>query len=420
VTYVKKERNSVPLSEGKIAAAVLRRIRGQKAASSRGVQSSSALNATASRRSVAIREAQFSDFNGVQDLTLRLGQGPDSEENWKRLWVSNPAISEAKAPSRIGWVLQESDKIVGFLGSIPLLYEFEGRTLLAAATCRLAVDQAYRSQTHLLVASFFRQKGFDLFVNSTATESAGKMMKASKAAEIPQKDYGTVLFWVLDTKSFATAVFHKMEAGSVFTIAGSVLGSLALKGDIALRRRLPGRSSGSYSVVQMDVNEMGSEFEELWSEKSREASHLIAKRTPEIMRWHLIPPQNRRPAKVLACKSGGCLAGYIIVRQDPIELSGLRRSLVADLIVKNDDEGAIGALFSAACDYSKSAGSHVLDVMGFPGNIRQILTKWKPYVRKYPACPFFYKATDRELYQKLADEAVWYATPFDGDATLWP
>src|ERR1700731_1692063 len=62
---------------------------------------------------VAIRLAQFSDFEDVARLGQRLGQGSDSPENWKRLWLHNPAVQSGKAGSRIGWGLESGGAVVG-------------------------------------------------------------------------------------------------------------------------------------------------------------------------------------------------------------------------------------------------------------------------------------------------------------------
>ena len=67
----------------------------------------------------------------------------------------------------------------------------------------------------------------------------------------------------------------------------------------------------------------------------------------------------------------------------------------------------------------KDAGSDVFEFLGFPPNIRQTCSAWHPYVRKYPSCPFYYKAADANLHHSLSDGKVWYASPFDGDTTLW-
>lgn len=406
--------------ENKLAEAVLERIRSRRLMQPEGNLGGATGLPAKTSAATKVREAQFADCERVRAFNLRLGQGPDSSENWKRLWLDNPAIVQGNATPRIGWVLEDSGEIVGFLGSIPLLYEYEGKTLIAAATCRLAVEPAYRAFSHLLLSSFFRQKDVDLFLNTSATVAAGKMMTALKAEQLPQKNYGTVLFWILDSRSFAKSALERMGLGSILTGVGSIAASLVLKGDATFRGRLPQSKSKVFSIVETSVSEMGPEFLQLWAEKTNQPKLLMAKRSPEIVRWHFTAPGNRRVTRVLSCYSQGKFQGYIIVRHEGEVSAGLRRSLVADLMLRSEDPHVIEALFAAACNSAKHARSHIIEVMGFPGKIRQMLSRWKPYSREYPACPFFYKARDRALHEKLASEDAWYASPFDGDATLWP
>jgi hypothetical protein len=406
--------------ENILTEAVLKRIRSRRVAQSEGNTASATDLPARADAAVKIREAQFADCERVCALNLRLGQGPDSPENWNRLWRDNPAITHGNATPRIGWVLEDSRETVGFLGSIPLLYEYNGKTLIAAATCRLAVEPAYRAFSHLLLTSFFRQKDVDLFLNNTATVAAGKMMTALKAVELPQKDYDTVLFWILDSRPFAKAALKRMGLGPSLASVGGVAASLVLEGDTAIRSRRPKSKIGSFTVSEMDVSEMGPEFLELWSRKQNQLNLLMAKRSQEIMRWHFEPPGNRRIARVLSCSSQERLLGYLIVLHEEETKGGLRRSFVADFLLRDEDPQVADALLAAACQSSKRAGSHILEVMGFPGTIRNKFLRWKPYSRKYPACPFFFKARDRALHEALMNETAWYASPFDGDSTLWP
>jgi hypothetical protein len=62
----------------------------------------------------------------------------------------------------------------------------------------------------------------------------------------------------------------------------------------------------------------------------------------------------------------------------------------------------------------------VLEVIGFPEAIRTVLTESKPYVRRLPACPFYYRASDPELHRTLTRSSEWYACAFDGDTTMMP
>jgi hypothetical protein len=404
--------------ETKLVDVVLKKIRARKQETAE--RSSPVATGPLAVGSVSIRQAQFSDFDRVCTMNVELGQGSDSRENWNRLWRDNPAIGNGNGASCIGWTLEASGEIVGFLGSIPLLYEFEGRTLTAAATCRLAVRPAYRGFTHLLIASYFRQKNVDLFLSTTAIVSTTKMMMASKAAPLPQPDYETVLFWVLDVHQFTKVVLQKMGVHSSLVRAVGAVASLGLRGHIAVRGRTPKSKTGKFTIREHSVAEIGEDFERFWAENSAETAPLMAKRTAAIVRWHFEPPMSRRRSVVFSCYSGKDLVGYAIVLHDPASKDGMKRSAIADLMVKGRDAEILGHLLSAAHKGAKDAGSYSLEVMGFPRHIRQVLMQWKPYWRKYPACPFYFKTRERALHERLAAEDAWYASPFDGDSTIWP
>ncbi len=402
--------------EKKITDIALKRIR---RARSTGDEEQTSVPAPKTAEKVSLREARLSDFEKVCALNTRLGLGPDSEANWKHLWLDNPALGAGESPV-IGWVLEAAHAIVGFMGSIRTLHEYQGQTLVAAATCRLAVEVEYRASTPLLITSFFRQKNVDLFLNTTAIVSAGKMMQAFKAAPLPQKDYGTVLFWVIGSRHFAQSALRKLGIESKLSGAPTVLASLALQADIGFRGRAPRAKSPIYKIVETSVNDLGQEYRRFWEESSKDSSRMRARRTPEIVRWHFDPPGNRRSIRVLGCYLQNRLVGYGIVRHDQESGDGLRRSTIADFMAENDDPQIIDPLLTAIFTSAKDAGNHVLEVMGFPEEVRKSFLRWRPYSRNYPACPYFFKARDAALQEKLTDENAWYACPFDGDATIWP
>jgi hypothetical protein len=369
---------------------------------------------------VSLRVAQFSDFQNVARLSQRLGQGSDSVENWKRLWLNNPAVQSGRAVPRIGWILELDGAVVGFFGTIPLLCEFQGTTLVAAASCRFAVDPEFRSFSHLLVSSFLRQKDVDLFLNTTATPAAGKMMAASKAAPVPQEDYGTVLFWVLDCQQFLKIVFRKLGAPKSLAAAGRFAAAVALWGEMRLRGRLPQIADTECKISEYVVDELPVEFDRFCDDQIQKSKRLLGKRNAAILRWHFAPPESKKVCRVLICRDEKRITGYAVTRQELDSAFGLRRSIIADLLVEEDDPKIVQALVAAAHANAKRDGSHVLEIMGFPRSVRQALLKWKPYTREYPSCPYFFKARDRALHEKLLNVDLWYACPFDGDATLWP
>jgi hypothetical protein len=370
--------------------------------------------------SVKLREALFSDFQAVTELKQRWGLSLDTFENWERLWRHNPALQQMEFKPPIGWVLEAEGEIVGYLGNIALLYHYGGRTLTAVTSSGLVVEPAYRSVSLTLVAASYRQKSVDLYLTTTAIEETGRIARAFKSDPLPQADYETMLFWVLQPYPFSQALMKKLKTGPSVAYIGGVLTSLAVGASNIVHRRWPRGSSTSLEVKEIGVNQIGADFETLWRDKLKEAPRLLADRSPAALRWHFEMPGDEGKACVLCCRKAGKLVGYAVIRDEPPNLSnGLRRSIAADMLAKEDDPDVLRALWAAAYEHAKRAGSHIFEVLGFPENIRRVCSQWNPYVRKYPCCPFYYKAADPALHKTLSDGLVWYASPFDGDTTLW-
>src|SRR5262249_44539773 len=146
----------------------------------------------------------------------------------------------------------------------------------------------------------------------------------------------------------------------------------AVRTDRILRRRWPS-SSKTFAVKDIGVHEIGDEFAALWAEKIKERPRLLADRSPAALRWHFDVPGDRGSLHVLSCYKQGELVGYAVVRHEPAShASGLRRSIIADMLAKQDDPDVLRSLSVAAYDHAKQAGSYVFEVLGFPPSIRQI------------------------------------------------
>ena len=405
--------------EKRVSGAILKRIRSRRAALSQSNLEQS-LAPTSSPPPAKLREVVFQDFDSVNALKRRWGLTSDSRENWERLWRRNPAVDQIHVKLPMGWVLESEGKIVGYLGNIEYLCRFGERILTAATSSGLVVEPAYRAVSLSLIAAFYRQKSVDLFIATTAIESVGKIARAFKSDPLPQPDYETVMFWVLQPYPFATAVLKKLDLNSALLKMGGMAGYIAVVGDKIVRRRWPKNGSNHLIVTDINVADIGPDFESLWTEKLTEKTRLFADRSPTALRWHFDIPGDRGNTRVICCHERGHLVGYLVIRNNFNQRNGPQRSIVADMLVKNDDPGVIRALLVAAYRHAKRSGSHTLEVLGFPRNIRQICAEGKPYLRKYPACPFFFKAADQELHKILSVPAAWYGSPFDGDATLMP
>jgi hypothetical protein len=369
------------------------------------------------------REVRFSDFESVARLKKRGGLAKDNLENWCRLWQQNPALAVAKSQLSMGWVLETAQGIVGYQGSVPLLYQFGGRTLVAAVGTGLVIEPAYRARCIGLMASFYRQRGVDLFLLTFAAPSVVELSKALHATALNQHCYDKKLFWVLDAHQFAKAraarAREKFSLGSGMVAAGTFLGSSVLRAD-TLRRGPRGSLTNKFGVTEIEVKDIGDEFEVLWQRKLTETPRLLADRSPDSLRWHFTLPGSTSTAAVLCCHRFKRLVGYAIVHHTIDRETGMRRSMLADILVEQDDPSVTETLLEAAYSNAVASGGHVFEVVGLPRHIRQILMRWNPYARSYPTDPLIYKTVDEALTPALADENAWYAGPFDGDSTLMP
>jgi hypothetical protein len=365
-----------------------------------------------------VREARFADFDAVANLKRRWGMSADSVENWQRLWRRNPALMPSELERPIGWVLEADGAVVGYLGNISLQCRYGDKSLTAVTAHGFVVDGPYRPLAVSLAAAFFRQRSVDFYISTTSIEAVGKMAVAFKSANLPQPDYDSVLFWVLQPYPFARDLMTKLNLGPAAARMGSALFALAVGTDKILRRRWPRRSPAPFTISEIAPKDIGNDFLALWTAKMDERPRLFADRSPAVLRWHFEIPGDRGYARVLCCHKNRELVGYAVIRTDTDPQNGLRKSIIADTLVRQDDPEIVKVLWAAAYESAKLAGSHVLEVLGFPPSIRRACSEWNPYARKYPACPYYYKAADPLLHEALSDGAAWYATPFDGDATL--
>src|SRR6266516_4833336 len=272
----------MPMIEEKFGSVLLKVIRARRSSRNQDVPAT-AVTRRDGATSVTLRELRFNDFAAVARLRKLLDLSPDSLDNWDRLWRNSPALRFAKSPLPMGWVLEAHSKLVGYLCSIPLLYHFGDRPLLAAAASGFAVEPAYQVFSKDLAASFYGQPNIDLFLSTTAdascptVESLGRLAKALQVESLPQENYSTVLFWVLDARHFADAVGWKL------------------------------------------------------GEKPR----LLADRDPATLRWHFTLPRSRKETNVFRCESHGRLVGYAIFRRET-DPPGLRRCNLGDMIFDGD------------------------------------------------------------------------------------
>lgn len=377
---------------------------------------------TMSDRSLLIREVAYEDCESVGELMQRNGlTGKCSSDRWIRLWQDNPAMPKDGSFPK-GWVLENCGRIVGYLGNIPLCYHYNGKCILAAAARGLAVDSLFRSHSLRLTAAFFSQRNVGLLLNTTANEAVAAVFKMCKAQKITSPECDVALYWINKSRQFASSGLRKKYGVSGFlcAIGGALLGpAIYLEG--RLRKRRPLGTGMGYDIEIIDPNSVGMEFDELWQHTLQDRPNcIIADRSAQSLRWHFgHGTTGGRGVKFVCARRAGKLVGYTVLTRENSEEIGLMRSRISDFIAQRDALDLIDALLLAAFQQASRDGSYMTEIIGFPAVIRERLVAGRAHSRLLPSWPFWQKLTSPVLCNaNLTYESSWYASTFDGDASL--
>lgn len=364
---------------------------------------------------IKINEITIKDWNDIQELRPRVGFGDKFGDYQEQLFESNPLLTGSIKYSK-GWVIKDNNKVVGFIGSIPLLYRFKNNDIIAATANSFGVEPEYRSFSLQLASTFLSQKNIDLLLNTTADKSAETIFSYFKSKKIPQKNYNKVLFYICNGRSFFKSVLIKKKTP---LIIASLFSCILTPFLWLIQNRFSSFSTKeNLEIKKVGIKSIGKDFDKLWIRKTEsEPNRLYAYRNSKFLKWHFKFYEESKLTILCAYKKN-ILLGYIIVMHEEVEDIRLKRSKIVDLFVENDDCNIVDKLISEAYKHVKINKSSVFEMVGFPKNIRDRFMVNKPYSRFFSNWPFLYKSVNKKLKKNLILEDSWYASPFDGDASF--
>jgi hypothetical protein len=365
---------------------------------------------------MGVREVEFEDLPAVAELFVAAGWQAPRRQDWMRLWVENPAVKIDRPRPCRGWVLEKDERLVGYMGNLTQLYSWEGRILRSATATHFFVLPEFRGLSLQLVLPFVRQQHVDLLLNTTASAEASQVFRFLKFARLPQPDFDVSMYWVSQPVGFVRAALRKkglplLLARVSAPVAGPVLGL-----EHWLRGRRP-KSPGTHDITidAGGAEVIGAEFDEFWNSKRAESGRLLAVRSAEILRHRFGQEGRAQPPRVIRAWRGERLVGYTIcVRFDTPEI-GLKRLRFADLMADQDDPLVVQELLAAAVQEARQARVDMLEVIGYPTHIRELLELARPLHWKRESWPYLYKTDDPVLQAALESQSTWYPTLLDGD-----
>ena len=350
-----------------------------------------------------VREARFEDFEQIEALSRRFDLEVKTFNDWAHLWKENP-ISD---PSPIGWVLETAEqKIAGYLGNVPLLYEFEGRTLHAAATHLWVVEESARRHSILLLNKFLNQK-VDLLLNTTANLEAQKIFEAFHAHRVPARDYDIALFWITEPYGFAVSLLKKKNVPLARLLSMPLGAFLSLRCPTA--KVDPGIT---------EQTSFGPQFDVFWESLRRQSSEVLCHRSQRWLKWHFKDALAQKRLMILTQNTPHKLESYGLFLRHHSRALGLTRMRLVDYQSLDNNCASLGPMVDVALDKCREEKIHMLESIGFGEKKRAILESKHPRRRRLPSWTFFFKSKDASLTNQLTQPELWDPTIYDGDASL--
>ena len=365
-----------------------------------------------------LREVRFEDYSQIAALALKYELEGEECAAWMHLWTENPTLREIKDKFPMGWVLEAADgSVAGYLGNIPLSYEFGDKELLAAATRSWVVESAYRAYSLLLLATYYQQTNVDLFLATSVNSQSAVASDVFQNVQVPVGAWDRTLFWITHPQGFSESLFRKRGWRLARPLSYPVAAAISVRDQFRGSRF---RSAES-EVRVLPCASFDERFEAFWTALRKQKSRiLLGVRSRETLEWHFKFPLRDNSAWIYTIEGDGGLAAYaVFLRQDRRQV-GLRRVCLADFQCLEQERAPafFMAMLETAFERCRQESIHMLELIGLTPSLEEIAGRASPHRRQLASWMYFYKARDRVLGERLTSPEVWEPSLFDGDSSL--
>ena len=375
------------------------------------------LSRRATRPAVTCRTASLRDYDQVRALAERFGMAEWSRAEWSHLWVNNPVVR--RTPDLpIGWALEDAQsQVVGFMGSIPFGFEFEGRSLVASTGHSWVVDERYRAYAPILLERLASQPGIDLHIVLGPNGHAQPLVE-QQFARMPAAGWDRVGYWVTDTRAFAMHALAAHGAPNGRLRRYRAWAAHAFR-QARLRDRVgevlrPGRRYRVQTLTRFDDR-----FDDLWASlRARHPRQLLLTRSREVLEWRFGNPLAKATAWIATVTDGGHLLAYAVFGRHDARRSTLRRVQLIDYQSLDDDIAILASILADALERCRRDGVAVLQNVGWSQGAGSVMDRLAPTTRPLTEWQYFYRTGSPALHRRLHDPAVWRPSNFDRDVCI--
>ena len=358
-----------------------------------------------------IRKANYEDYNEIKELHIKNNIKILEENNWVNLWKQNPLIKNLDSNFPIGWVLQEKEKIVGYLGNIVKEYYYENKKIIVACSSAWVVNKKYRLESLSLINIFFLQENIDIFITTTPNKATEKIFLRYGAKKIPLKDYDENLFLILNVEKFFDSLFKYRKILSI-----KILKLIIVKlFKIIFYNRINYWKKFSQKKKINFHNNFDKTFENFWKKFKNKNNKFMQSKSPNWLNWHI---KNLKNVWAVSISENNIIKGYALCCERNNNHYQLKRVSILDVVSIEDNKTIYLSLINSCIKKSYDRGYHVIDMIGTSNMKKKMFSNFKTFKRKVLNFLFYYYSKDSHLSNILTNENVWDTTLLDGDSFL--
>ena len=369
------------------------------------------------RRTPKLRELRLEDFPQMLALATEYGLLPQrGYEEWRDLWISNPAYKAINRTWPMGWVLDDGEHIVGHIGNIPSIYHFGGQTYIGASGHGWVVDQDHRGYSLFLLDRYLQQKNADIVLSNTANPRSYQAHLQLGGQCVPVGKWDQSSFWITNYSELLGNWLSRKKIPLPNLLSYPASFVLSFKDGL---RRLRIAAHASEDAVIEVCPAFDERFDRFWVQLlERYPNKFLAMRDRATLEWHFKYALQEHRLAIITLAHNGELSAYAVLvlvrgkQDDPI-----RRANLADFQSLGESNESYSTVLQFALEHCRRTGIHVLSTTGVSASGVDISMD-APYHSPATNWTFIYKPRNPRLSEILADQNVWCPSLYDGDASL--
>jgi hypothetical protein len=363
--------------------------------------------------SVKIREARVDDYAQITAVQRRNGLGAKNEDEWRHLWLDNPAY-KMRPGWPMGWVAETTaGEIVGYMGNIPSAYSFHGEDLSSTCTFAMVVDPAHAGYAGFLGKRFICQKNVDVLLVTSANPNSARLVAPLHGKRVPSGDWNHSVYWITNYRGFAASAFAMKKWPRLASVAAAAA--------MAARDKL---NSGGFRAAKSEIPlhecpGFDARFDKFWEGlKSAYPDRLLGYRTSEVLRWHFKYALQQKNLWILTAGTESKISAYAIFYRLDNRRLGLKRVRLVDFQTLEGNSEALAPMLRLAYERCRKENIHMLEACGFRPDKEAVIEAANPHRRELPSWFYYYFSRRKDLAPTLENPDIWDPCHFDGDSSL--